>query len=179
MTRLRMTVRRFFRDDAGNASIEFCILFPAFLFVMLASIESGLMMTRNVVLERSVDIAVRDLRLGATEPDFDALKARICENALIMKDCDKRLQMELRPVSTTTFNIPATNPNCRDVKSNIEPIKDTTWIGGGNNELMIVRVCALFDPILAPSAIALKMPTDGNGNFALVAKTAFVNEPTR
>ena len=164
MIRMYRSFRRFFRNETGSASIEFCILFPGFMLAMLSSIEAGLMMTRNVMLERGVDIAVRELRLGQSTPDFDTLKATICDHALIIGDCNERIQMELQPVSLATFDVPASAPKCRDITSDIDPITDTTWIGGGNNDLMIVRVCALFDPFFSPSAWVMEMPADGNGD---------------
>ena len=78
-----------------------------------------------------------------------------------------------------TFAMPTTAPRCIDIDSDIDPIDDTTFIGGDNNELMLVRVCALFQPMFPTTTLGMQMPTDGNGNYALVVSSAFVNEPTR
>ena len=137
------------------------------------------MMVRNVMLERGVDIAVRDLRLGTGATTFDAFKQNVCDNALIVQDCFDRIQLELQPVQTDTWALPPTGPRCVDVQSDIEPVDQTVFLGGGNNDLMLIRVCALFDPFFGASALAMRMPTDGNGNYALVVSSAFVNEPSR
>jgi hypothetical protein len=50
---------------------------------------------------------------------------------------------------------------------------------GGNNELMMVRVCALFRPMFPSTGLGLNLRYDGDGNYAIVATTAFVNEPSR
>ncbi|WP_410482375.1 TadE/TadG family type IV pilus assembly protein [Ovoidimarina sediminis] len=57
------SLRHFLHNETGSASIEFCILFPSFMLAMLSSIEAGLMMTRNVMLERGL----RDL-FGRNDP---------------------------------------------------------------------------------------------------------------
>lgn len=173
-------LRGFRREEDGAATIEFCILFPAFLAIMISSFESGLMMIRNVMLERGVDLAVRDLRLGnPVPPSFDEVKDEICRNALIIQNCENRVQLELIPVDMNLWNMPTTNPRCIDVNSTIDPIDDTTFIGGGNNEMMLIRVCSLHQPMFPSTTWGMQMPTDGNGNYALVVTSAFVNEPSR
>ena len=86
------------RQD-GNATIEFVILFPAFMTLFLTGFEAGFYMVRNVMLERAVDIAVRDVRLGnGNVPAFAALKKRICDEAGIIPDCMRTLQVEMRNI---------------------------------------------------------------------------------
>ena len=177
---LRKVVLGKARDEEGAATLEFCLVVPAFIGIMISSFESGLMMVRNVMLERGVDFAVRELRLGQpVPPTFQQLKDTICANALIIADCNDRIQLELSPIDMATFSMPTTAPRCIDIDSEIDPIDDTTFIGGGNNDLMLVRVCALFQPMFITTGWGMNMPTDGNGNYALVVKSAFVNEPTR
>jgi hypothetical protein len=185
-------LRRFRRSEDGGPTIEFVILFPAFILIFLGSFESGLMMVRNVMLERSVDLAVRSLRLGTpVPPTYEEFKESICDEALIFKDCMKLVQIQLEPVDMTTWNVPANDANCIDEATHnaavdpINPIDDTTFIGGGNNELMIVRVCALFNPMFPGTTLGMQMPVyqpdDPNESqkYALVVTSAFVNEPSR
>ncbi len=152
-------LRRFRRSEDGQATIEFCILFPAFISIMLCSIEAGIMMVRNVMLERGVDIAVRELRLGdPTPPTYDEFKQSICDNAIIFNDCDELLQVALQPVSTDTWTGLPNQLTCINEETHLDetdpinPIVDTTFIGGGNNDLMIVQACGLFDPLLCTHA---------------------------
>ncbi len=192
--RLISALRRFRRSEDGQATIEFCILFPAFIAIMLSSIEAGIMMVRNVMLERGVDIAVRELRLGdPTPPTYEEFKTAICDNAIIFKDCDDLVQVALQPVSTATWTGLPNQLSCINEETHlaevdpINPIDDTTFIGGGNNDLMIVQVCGLFDPFFPTTRLGMRMPrydvdpTDDfvSDKFALVVTSAFVNEPSR
>lgn len=192
MLKLAKMLRRFRRSEDGSSTVEFVIIFPAFIAIFLSSFESGLMMARNVMLERGVDIAVRSLRLGTPiPPTYDQFKQQICDNAIIFPDCITLVQVELQPISTATFSMPANSTNCinesvhNDPVNPINPINDTTYLGGGNNDLMIVRVCALFKPFFPGTTLGMQMPrfdptnTSPDAKYALVATSAFVNEPTR
>lgn len=181
MSYLRLSrLRRFWRRDDGSATIEFVLLVPLYLGVLIAAFESGFMMVRYTMLDRGVDLAVRDLRLGTpVPPTFDEFKQSICANTVLMGDCDENLLVELRPVSTLTWALPTGPARCVDQGSLIDPIDQTEYSVGVNNELMFVRVCALFRPFFPTTPFGLGMPADENGNFALVVTSAFVNEPSR
>ena len=172
---------RSFKDQQeGSATIEFVFLFPAFMFLFLTGFESGYYMVRNVMLERAVDVAVRDVRLGnGNVPSFVALKQRICEQASIIPDCTNNVQIELQPVAITPGSTAPlrTAFKCVDKMSNDDPLTGTTYDVGSENQMMVVRVCALSKPLFPTTGIGVGMRVDAEGNYAIVATTAFVNEP--
>ena len=176
MSRLSSLLRRFRRQERGSSTIEFVIWFPFFITLVCSSIESGLMMTRHVMLERGVDITVRGLRLGAwTAPTHNELKIAICDSALIIPGCLNSLSVELLPVSTDTWTLPPGPVTCTDQSQPIQPV--TQLVPGIANELMLVRVCSKFSPFFPTTGLGMNLPKDGAGNYALVAASAFVNEP--
>ena len=140
------------------------------------SAEAGLLMTRGVMLDRGVDIAMRDLRLGTLSPmTHDQLKQEVCENSVIIPDCMNVLLLELRPIDTTTWTPLGTDVTCVDRTEDIQPVLQ--FQDGGANEMMLVRVCAIFDPIFPTGGLAAQMKLDASGGYALVATSAYVNEP--
>ncbi len=171
-------LRRFRRQEDGSVTIEFVILFPAFLTIFLSATEAGIMMVRNVMLERGVDIAVRSLRLGSPSPDFDQLRTAICDNAFLISDCANTVQVELQPINTTTWTGLDNNPKCIDVTSQIAPVDATTYTLGSQNQIMVVRVCALFDVFFPSTSWGIAMPEFDDGRYALVSSSIFVNEPS-
>ena len=76
-SRLRALLRRLIPED-GSATIEFALQVPVLITILLSGIELGLIQMRHVMLERSLDLTVRDVRLGRLDPvTHDRLRDRI------------------------------------------------------------------------------------------------------
>lgn len=177
---LDLMTRKFRKNEEGTATIEFVFLFPVFVFLFLMGFEAGYYMVRHVVVERAVEIAVRDVRLGnGRVPNFNLLKARICNEAGIIPDCMNAVQIEMQPIAIQPGGtLPVrTAARCIDQMSTEDPETGTTYDVGRENQMMMVRVCALSKPLFPTTAIGSGMQVDPNGNYAIVATTAFVNEP--
>ena len=185
MSGLLKYVIKFRESQVGSASVEFVILFPLFMFVMMSGFESGFYMVRNVMMDRAVDIAMRDVRLGNTintpgaPPDLTALKHRICEEASIIPNCMQLVQIEMQPVEIAPGGVDAFGQNlrCIDTEADDGALQDTVYDTGRDNSLMVVRVCTLANPLFPTTGIGAGMAYDGQGNYALVTTAAFVNEP--
>lgn len=170
--RLRQAVAR----EDGTATIEFVILFPAIMTIFLSAFEVSIYLTRSVLLDRALDLNVRDLRLGALNPATQAqLKKQVCNDALIFKDCVNNMTIELTRVSTATWDLPSTNIACVDRNEEIQPSVEFTL--GGSNDVMIVRACAVLNPFFATTNLVMGMPLDPSGGEQLIAMSTFVNEP--
>jgi Flp pilus assembly protein TadG len=179
VTRPRLPFRRFGRDETGTSTVEFVILFPMFMTIFFAAFESGYMMIRNVMLERAVDLAVRDLRLGTpAPPNPQEFRDAVCENTYFIQDCQQVVRVQLEPVNMTTWAPIPGPPDCRNY--NLSSQTPPTYLTGGNNELMMVRVCAMFQPMFPTTGLGLDMQYLGSGgNYAIVVTSAYVNEPSR
>lgn len=178
--RLRTAARRIAGEEEGTATIEFVLFFPLFMTVFMSAFESGLLMTRQVMLERAMDLSIRNLRLGlwddpANPPTAEMLKQEICAWATVIPDCMDSLMMELRPVSTATWTPLDPNITCVERDEVLQPVVEFNV--GVENEMMLVRACAVFDPIFRSSAWGLNLPLDPSGGYQLAATSAFVNEP--
>ncbi|RYH08408.1 TadE/TadG family type IV pilus assembly protein [Tropicimonas sp. IMCC6043] len=170
-------LRRLYRGEEGNATIEFVILFPIFMVLFLSAFEIGLLMVRQVMLDRATDIAVRSLRIGEwNNPTHDDLKDFICEQALILPDCKENMLIELSPVSKSTWQPLPEGPTCVDKSTEIQPV--VNFEVGIQHELMMVRVCALQKPLAPLTGLGLKLPRHDADHYALVSLSAFVNEPS-
>ncbi len=168
--------RRALSREEGNATIEFVLLFPALFTLFLMVVESGVLMTRGVMLDRAVDMSMRELRLGTLTPMTpDGLKTSICQKSVIIPDCQNVLSLELRPISTTTWTPLSGATTCVNRDEDIQPVLD--FEPGIKNEMMLVRVCAIFDPFFPTSGLAAQIKLDPTGGYALVAMSAYVNEP--
>ena len=100
--RLANLPRAFRRDEDGSTTIEFVIMVPFFIGLFLSSVELGLMTLRYSYLERSLDMAVRDIRLSTGfTPSHDELVAQVCERASIIPNCESNMKLELHDAPET------------------------------------------------------------------------------
>jgi len=168
-------MRSFIDDQSGNATIEFVIVFPVLMWFVMTIFETGFIATRSVLLERGLDIAVRNLRLG-TDPviTHDTLRRSVCENSQILLNCERDLILEVVEYDAASA-YPQNQANCIDRTEEIEPT--ITFNPGGRNRIMFVRACMIIDPIFPGIGITLGLTKDSSGGFQLVAYTAFMNEP--
>ena len=166
-----------FRREDGTASMEFVLMVPVIMAIFMSSFESGLLMTREIMLEQSVDIVMRELRLGhyGTIVGSDTLKTQICQRTVIFPNCLSNIKIQLDRISTTTWGIPAETGQCINSSSPIEPVTTSTL---GENDLMLIRVCVSLPAMFPGAGLALTMPLDAQGDYGLIARSAFVVEPS-
>jgi len=171
------TLRTFLQRTDGSSTLEFVLLFPAYVIILLAAVESGIMMINNVLLERGVDIAVRELRLGVSVPaDEEALKKDVCNAAAFIADCTTNLRLELVRIDTSTFDMPTASATCVQRDQLTQPA--LSYTRGTDHDLMLIRACAIFTPYFPTTGLGLRLPKDGTGHYALTAASAFVVEPS-
>lgn len=169
-------LRAFRKDREGAATVEFVIIFPFLITIVLSLFEAGWLMTRYMMLDRGVDLAVRDLRLGK-DPGIshDELKDEVCGYAKIFKGCTTDLVLEVVPMDVNSA-YPQNQPNCFDRTGELEPVIDFT--PGLRGEIMFIRACVVIDPIFPGLGLGLQLPKDSSGGFQMVSYAAFMNEPS-
>ena len=152
MRRALSWLRRLVRAEDGTATVELVILFPAFVLVMVNAIEASVLMTRATLLDRGLDMAVRELRLNTeAPPGFDAFRASVCRHAGWLPDdavvpvgdaaghsgnaeppdqakapfdCLSSLQVELQRISTDTWALMEPQARCVDRAEPIAPLTE-------------------------------------------------------
>lgn len=169
-------------SEDGTATVEFVLLFPIFVFLFLMGFEAGYYMVRTVMLERAVDLAVRDVRLGnGNIPEYRLLKANICAEAGVIPNCMDSVQVDLREVDAVPGGtIPMRNDAiCNDKTQDAQfNTRNTYYDVGSANNVMMLRVCALSEPLFPTTGIGVGMRTAETGDdYAIVATALFVNEP--
>ncbi|MFQ5622880.1 MAG: TadE/TadG family type IV pilus assembly protein [Paracoccaceae bacterium] len=178
MKPFRSLLRRLagFRDDnSGAATVEFVIIAPIFLGVVLSVFESGWLTTQSMMLERGLDKTVRDLRLNDNASfTHDELKASVCGYSKILRDCEANLLLELVSIDNG-LPFPAPSANCVDRTGTVDPV--VHYVPGAESAIMFIRACVIIDPIFPGIGLGLQLSKDASGGFAMVAYSAFVNEP--
>ncbi len=177
MTRiLARLFRRFRRDERGTATLEFCLVLPAFLILFVSSFESGILMTRHVMLERGLDMAVRAIRLNTTHNfTHTEVKRMICNSAAILPNCMTTLKLEMTPTNPRAWVDVQRAADCVDVQSPNAPVRE--FQNGQQNQLMVLRACALFKPLFPRFGLGSNLPHKSGNMYALISTSAFVMEP--
>lgn len=178
MTRIARPVRprAFLRKEEGTVTVEFVLLFPVVFFLFIWATELGFVMTKQVLMEHAVDTSMRELRVGRmANPSAETLQQEICRRAAILKNCRDTLMIDLQPVNTENWAMPATPVACRDREQPLQPV--VSFTPGAQNQIMLVRACVLVEPVFPGVGLGAGLRKDPQGGFAMVAASAFVNEP--
>ncbi|MBU2867062.1 TadE/TadG family type IV pilus assembly protein [Pacificibacter marinus] len=176
LSRLKHTTRFFAKDDCGSATMEFSVLFPIFVFILMGGYEIGYYTVSSTMLDRGLDMAVRDVRLGLMEDvDLPTLKNSVCRYATYIRNCEENIHIALEPVVASGFVIPSSYAECIDRAEDVTPA--TTFSDGDENELMLVRACVNIDPIFPTTWLGAQLESYEGSGIAMVSTAAFVNEP--
>ncbi|MEL6607827.1 MAG: TadE/TadG family type IV pilus assembly protein [Pseudomonadota bacterium] len=174
--RLTNILRRLRRDEEGATAFDFVLVFPVFFMLFLASFESGMLMTRQVMLDRGVEQALRIVRLNTfNPPTYDQFHTMVCQGSGMIGDCLNDLRIEMVPFDPfTSFNM-NTTPSCTNRSLAVQPA--TPFQGGADNQMVFVRACVMYRSFF-PSLKFGSTLSDGNGEYALTAMGVFVAEPS-
>jgi Flp pilus assembly protein TadG len=176
MMRFLNLSRAFARREDGNSTIEFVTAVPTLMFIFMMAFESGWFMVKSTMLERSVNMTIRQLSQGhIPNPTVAELKTRICDQAVIFDNCDTSIMVELQPISQTAWNMPAQAVTCINRDEAIQPA--TPWDPGANHDIMLVRVCVMTYALFPSTGLGAYMVRNEDGEIGLTAVQAFVNEP--
>lgn len=172
---IRNSLRRFL-GESGAASVELVIVFPIFFTIFVSAFELGMMNLRAVMLERATDITVRAIRVNqGADLSYEDVRDAVCELSFMIPNCNQVVKIEMTPVDKTVWGTMPRQVDCIDRTENIAPV--VSFENGIENELMLVRVCAVIDPFFPTVGIGRSMPKDRSGGYIVTASSAFVNEP--
>lgn len=168
--------RRFSKNEDGNATLEFAILFVPMFSTLMWSVEIGMIQLHHSMFERALDTTVRDLRLGTgTAPQHEQIRDMICDRAMFIENCNQTVRLEMVRIDPFNWTNPPTDADCIDATQPIEPVR--AFDNGGSNDLMFLRACAKYDPVLPHIGMSQYLDQDGSLRYPLIATAAFVQEP--
>jgi hypothetical protein len=176
IARMLQPIRKFRACEDGNATVEFAIVIPLFLMVLMSTVELGLITIKQTMLERALDQTVRDLRLGTgADQQHDDIRDTICARSGFIDNCDTSLRLEMVQVDPFNWTNIDASPDCVDAVEEVLPV--ITFTSGQSNELMFIRACMKFNPIFPQWGLGDSLSKDANGRVSLYAQSAFVQEP--
>ena len=126
LNRLR---KRFRKDDGGATAVEFAFVGGPFLFLLLATLETGMTVFTEHAIQSATTTASRLIRTGQAQNDgYSAgqFKEKLCANLPAMLDCGKiHMNVEIR----NTFS----DASSRADASNDGALNDSVTTGAAFN----------------------------------------------
>jgi Flp pilus assembly protein TadG len=170
-------MRRFGQAQDGAVTVEFVILLPLLLYVFMMGFELGLLNVRHLFLHRATDLVARDIQISTkTPPTYDELKQQICDRALFQSDCIDSIRIEMRALPLADWADATRSAACVDrEESDSEPTQN--YQPGQQNDLMLIRVCRLFEPIFPGSGLGHRLDKNSDDEYGLIVFSGFVSEP--
>jgi len=174
--RMKQSLRKFRANEDGNSTVEFAIVIPAFLMVLMSTVELGLINLRHSQLERALDQTVRGIRLttGVVQ-DHELLRDEVCDRSGFIENCGTSLRLEMVQVDPFNWTSIDPEPDCVNRIEDVQPVRN--FISGQSNELMLIRACMKFKPVFPTWGLGEDLFKDDDGRISLIATSAFVQEP--
>lgn len=171
-------LRRFKRREDGASTIAAVLFLPFFIMIMAASVEICVLIFKQTMLDRGVEMTTRVMRLGLDAmPDHEELKRSICNNVAIVSNCMDDLAVEVYSVNRNTWTSTKAGTRALCADGIEEGVNDPTIESGNSDQLMLMRACLKVEPMMSLNPLALALAKDASGKTALITTTAFVNEP--
>lgn len=168
-------IRKFCFNRSGATTVEFAIAFPFFMWIMFMFAEIGVLSLRTGLLKRGVSMAAYEARVGTTDVmNIDEFRNRVCEHIFALSDCATSLNIEMTVIEDGDF----AEFKCINRENN-DWTPATTFSPGVRNRIMLIRACILVQPVFPGAGIGADLSRGLNGEYAIVATTAIVTEPTR
>jgi Flp pilus assembly protein TadG len=166
------------REDAAT-TVEFVVLFPIVLLVFFIAAENVVVNLKTTILDRALDLTVRELRLGLIEsPTQTSIKTLVCQRMGSPAGCSSDLVLEMTVGSFSSSGnvvLPSPTTACNNNSVSINPV--VAFISGGSNDLVFVRACYTVD-VTMPMTVGPVSASDAMGTeHRLISTAVFMNEP--
>lgn len=170
---LRAAVRPFrapLRDDRGSTLMEFALVAPLFMLLLVGTLEVAIMFFAGAVIEGATKEAARQIRTGQVQQSADplaAFQAKLCDDLAGVIDCTEVV------FTVQTFS------NFSSVSMPLEYDEDGEIINpgfapGGSTAITVVRAVYRWN-FMTP--MMERVLPGGLAGHLLVSTVAFQNEP--
>jgi Flp pilus assembly protein TadG len=158
--------QRFLRDRRGAAALEFALVLPLLVFILVSALQVGVIAMSSSALDNALFQVTRQIRTGqSTAPSSaDELEDQICSHAGVLMDCQSRLTVSVQRF--TRFS---------DANAIMTQPPDGAFNSGGPSDIIVVKAdfrLPIVIPFIAPDGSGVS-----DGEVTLASRTAFKNEP--
>lgn len=176
LRRCRRMLRRFLTQQDGVTAIEFAMLAAPFLYLILAILETGILLFSEYVIEHGVGNAARMIRTGEVQTDgltASEFKTLVCGSLATYLDCTSRLHVDVRAFDDFA-GVALPDPLTDEGELSDDVTTNAQFQTGDPLDAVVVRTYYAW-PLFTPGISHLANMTDGRR--LLAAGAAFRNEP--
>ena len=170
-------VRKLAGDEAGSPAVEFALVFPIFIGVVLATLQAGTIFLVKAFFESGAEQAARVVLTNQATGTMTAaqFKAEICNQLTALFNCGQ-VTVELEPMPTGTTNISTLLPTF-DSHGNLvgTPTVDVGANAGAAGTDMLLVVMYPWPVYGGP--LGLNFSNLGNGKMLMTSTQVFRIEP--
>lgn len=165
---------RFCRNETGGAAVDFAMVLLPFLTLLMAIIESAILLFAGQVLQTATANSARLILTGQVQNNgwsASQFQSNVCQQLTVMFNCTNNLYIDVESFSSfssvSLTNVTNTNGTLNSSNYQFSP--------GNPGDVVIVRLIYQW-PIIA-SALNFGLVTTAGNTNTLVATAAFRNEP--
>ena len=167
--------RRFSGDEAGSPAVEFALVFPIFIGVVLATLQAGSIFLAKAYFESGAETAARVVLTNQTSSLTAAqFKTEICNELTALFNCGQ-MTVELEPLPAGTTNVSALLPTfdshgkpCRQRRQSMSAPAATC-----TDMLLVV----MYPWPVYGGPLGLNFSNMGNGKMLMTSTQVFRTEP--
>ena len=170
------SARKLAGDEAGSPAVEFALVFPIFIGVVLATLQAGSIFLAKAFFESGAEAAARVVLTNQTSSMSAAqFKTEICSQLTALFNCGQ-VTVELEPVPAGTTNIGTLLPTF-DSHGNLvgTPTVDVGANSGAVGTDMLLVVMYPWPVYGGP--LGLNFSNLGNGKMLMTSTQVFRIEP--
>lgn len=171
--RLSKFLRFWSKNDGGSTAIEFSMLSMPFIFILVGTMEIGLMFASNSVLDGATGDAARMIRTGQIQQaggdPKEMFEERLCQKSSMLLDCSK---LRIEVVEMDRFSDFSSYSPTFDKDGNPQLRGFTP---GGVNSVNLVRVFYRYK--LATPLIGQFLANGPNNSRMMISTVVLETEP--
>ena len=180
-TKRRGFLRAFWSDRRGATAVEFAMIAPPFMLLLMGLVEVTISYFASVTLENGLQTVARQIRTGEVQAQnltAAQFKSKLCDQVSPLVPCDANLYVDARVFDN--FGATQTPPPPLDpVTHKINPA--FTFNPGTAGSIVLVRIFCVWSmktPLLGHLLSNMTSSDGSTGNDILLGTAAvFKNEP--
>jgi Flp pilus assembly protein TadG len=170
--RFRGLLRKAIRSERGTTAIEFGILALPFFALIVAILETGLVLLAQEVLQTATSRAARLIMTGqAQDASYTSaqFKQAVCNQASVMLSCSGIY------VNVQTFSSFSSVTRLNPLQNGVFNPALVSYDAGGPGDIVLVQVFYQWPLVLGP--LSFSLANTASGTRLMIGTAVFRNEP--